>query len=147
MEFNIKNTNGDTGLRFGITQTDARKLLGSDFLSLPVALESTVSRQSFESQGLCLYFTKECKLAEIVFTPPAEPVLDSLKLLSDSMEDIVQALRQLDPALQLNYNGLVSRTLGITLFAQTFSENGLTPFESASVFRTGFYDEIMSSRP
>jgi len=117
MDFDVKPRSGVGMLRFGMTMDEVRAAIALPFDSFYKSADSALPTDSF-----------------------LEVSLQNVKLLNAPYVKVKSFLGGLDKQLEEDESGLMSRNLGISIYAPSHRQSPNTPVESVFVFEDGYYD-------
>ncbi|PHR97585.1 MAG: ABC transporter ATP-binding protein [Blastopirellula sp.] len=142
MEFLIKPYEGVGDVQFGMSVTQVRSFLGSEFESFNRTSESAHPCDYFELIGFFVYYTESGEVEAIEFCSKAVVEFEQKKLFDLSFSELTDLLHKFDQEVEIECDGLTSYQLGIGAYAPLLDEEGTAcKPESIIVFERGYYDK------
>jgi hypothetical protein len=94
----------------------------------------------YESEGIFIYYKQPGLVEAVEATKPSVPIYDGLRLLEESYRTVKRHLRSHDFELAVEADGLISKKLGIAIYAPDATIGGNSVPEGVTVFADGYYD-------
>ena len=126
-------------VRLGMTVEQVRESVGAEFDTFRKTPLSEMETDAFDSVGLHVHYKVPGVCKSIDVMPPAAPTFRGHKLLGQPFNQVLKWFRQLDPTVEPDDSGLVSREFGIALYAPAAKKRPSLPVESVLVFERGHY--------
>lgn len=101
---------------------------------------SFLPTDSFLQDAVHVFYRQPGVCEGIEFYPPSNVTLHKVKLLNKCYADVKLFLDGLDTTLEEDESGLVSRTLGISIYAPSHHKSLGVLTSSVLVFEDGYYD-------
>jgi hypothetical protein len=139
MGFPIHTYVGAGPLRFGMTREEVQAALGSTpkrFRRTPSGSES----DHFTDGGVLVYYDHDGRCEAIEMDSRAAPNVNGRALVGLPFRDLLEWFTAADPGIETDGAGLISRGLGIALYAPAARKEPDDPVEAAMAFRRGYYD-------
>jgi hypothetical protein len=140
MDFDVKPRSGVGMLRFGMTTDEVRAAIALPFDSFYKSANSALPTDSFLEDAVHVFYRQPGVCEAIEFYSPSNVSLQNVKLLNAPYLKVKSFLGGLDKQLEEDESGLMSRNLGISIYAPSHRESPNTPVESVFVFEDGYYD-------
>ena len=140
MDFDVIPRSGASILRFGMTTDEVRAAMALPFDSFCKSADSALPTDSFLEDAVHVFYRQPGVCEAIEFYSPSNVTLQKVKLLSAPYDDVKSFLGGLDKQLEEDESGLVSRNLGISIYAPSHRESPNAASESVFVFEDGYYD-------
>lgn len=140
MILEIKPLIGIGDLRFGMSVDEARAALGPGFRSFKRSPLSTFPGDSWREEGVFVYYAPPGILEAVEVSQPSQAILMDVDLLTLSFSATDKLIRELDPMVDADEDGLTSRKLGIGVYAPDADEPQV-PVQGVIVFQEGYYDQ------
>jgi hypothetical protein len=124
-------------IRLGMTQAEIHNLIGPHVTTLKTVRGATTDRVAD-----CVFvYYDDAGLAEgIELGSPEEPTYQGQRLLHRPFVDLRRWLETMDPTLQVDGAGAISRRRGISIYAPAALKDPNDPVETVMIFRRGYYD-------
>jgi hypothetical protein len=122
-----------------MTREEVQRAMGSTperFRKTPSEPES----DHFTAAGVLVYYDREGRCEAVEMASPAAPTLNGRPLVGLPYHELLACLGSDDPELATDGAGLVSRRLGVALYAPAAEKDPEEPVEAAMAFRSGYYD-------
>ena len=137
MKFEIHNHEGVGPVRFGMTASELREVLGSEFES---GKRGEDPYDLYFGSACFVYYDKSGKVDAVEFTEPGYVTIGGVDLLSLSFAEMLEVIRSEDPDVKVDIEGLQSLNLGIGSYAPDGKDKPESPAETVIVFRRGLYE-------
>ncbi len=72
--------------------------------------------------------------------PPNDPLLDGHHLMERPFREVLTLVKAIDPDVEVDETGLISKKLGISIYAPGQHKDPDTEVEAVAVFRKGLYE-------
>lgn len=147
MEFPILSYIGAGPLRFGMSIAEIRAAIDcpvKPFLKGPNAVMFT----AFSPVCVHAYYKPPGLCEALEFGLPSVPTLTGKRLLGVSTAEVQRVLRELDPQLQSDEDGVgfTSYALGVAIYSPAHLEFPDAPVEGVFVFERGYYERARGSK-
>jgi len=140
MGYEIRSLQGVGAIDFGMSPLEVRGLIKAKFKSFKRSSKATYPCDYFPSVGVFAYYKASGELEALEFALPAQPVFEGKDLLGMGFDAAKILLLSKDPALEIEVDGAISRSLGISLYAPLAKDDPAGNCESILVFEQGYYD-------
>lgn len=131
---------GSRLLRLGSSRADVRATVGAPFRSFRKVSGSPTESDAFDAMGLYVYYRASDVCEAIEAARPCEPTLGGIRLIDRPFCEARDVLRQLDPKLETDEEGLISHELGLSINAPGAAEDDRAPVEALMVFERGYWE-------
>lgn len=125
-------------IRLGMAKDEVHSAFGPRVKSFQKADERVPSDVVDES--VFIYYDDIGHAEGIELAPPAEPLFEGQPILGRPFSEVRAWLRHLDPELEIDGSGAVSRRIGISVYAPSALKEPDAPVEAVMIFRRGYYD-------
>jgi hypothetical protein len=117
-----------------------RSTLGKDFQTFQKTPAAPMPTDAFDQVGIHVFYkaTGHCEAIELF--PPADPIFQGKSMIGQPFSAIRDWFQSLDSDLELDETGLISKKLGIGLYAPFAEDAPEEPIESVIIFEEGYYD-------
>jgi hypothetical protein len=136
MRLNISPYIGAGPLRLGMTREQVRIAMSSAVREFSKSFTSHCKTDDFQDWNLHVFYKDEYVCNAIELFRGSNPFLHGISLLSTNYSSLLAEFRRRDPDLEIDASGLISRKLGVSLYAPQLE----APPESVMVFERGYYD-------
>ena len=140
MIFHIIPNVGAGQIRFGMVQSEVRKVVGKQPTPFKKAADSAHITDAFRGEGLHVFYKESGGCEAVEFASPAAPLLDGQELIGLPYRQAERLLRRLDALATEDENGLSSRLLGVALYAPSHGKDVNAEVEGVFVFEPGYYE-------
>lgn len=140
MDFDVTPRRGVGILRFGMTTDEVRTAMALPFESFYKSAGSALPTDSFLEDAVHVFYRPPGVCEAIEFYSPSNVSLQNMRLLNAPYEEVKSLLSGLDKQLEEDDSGLLSRGLGIGIYAPSHRKSPNAPTESVFVFEDGYYD-------
>jgi hypothetical protein len=107
---------------------------------------SGVPTDSFRNAGIFVYY-KEPGITEAVeFGGPSSPTFRDQDFLGRQYAEMERWINTIDPEVELNDSGLISRKFGFGLYADGVRKRPEVPVQGVIVFEKGYYESYSKKR-
>lgn len=139
MRLVIRQHEGAGPVQFGMTREAVATAVGASprrFRRAPTANET----DAFADEGIYVEYGADDACEAVEMASPAVPTLQGRELLSVPYQELRDWVLKLDPAVEMDGAGLISRALGVGFYAPAAVEAPEEFVESVIAFRRGYYD-------
>jgi len=139
MDYEILPHIGAGPIRFGMTMDEVRQAVGEPPRVFRKAKDSTCTTDSF-SKCIHVFYRTPGVCTAVEFYEPARPFLGDRLFAGRPYAEVAEWLMQQDPNPDVDGAGLISRQLGMSLYAPGHLEDPNEPIEAVLVFEDGYYE-------
>jgi hypothetical protein len=122
-----------------MSRTEVRRILGSKFREFKKTPASLNSTDDFIELAIHVFYEADNTCKGVEMFPPSNPLLGGEALLARSFRDVAALIQSLDDSVEMNSTGLLSRRLGLSLWAPNVETSVDDPVESVYAFRKGVF--------
>jgi hypothetical protein len=127
-------------LKLGMTQSQIRNILNSNFESFTRNQYSEMPEDYFSKLGIFIEYKQPGICDSIQVVKPLNPIWRGKQLLNTPCSELSQWFLEIDPNRELDDTGLISYKYGIGVYAPDYEEEPDCLPESIIVFTRGYYD-------
>jgi hypothetical protein len=132
---------------FGMEPADVRKGIGGEFRIIRRGLLPEEDEDYFEKLGIFAYYDNGGRLEALQFAGPIEPVIEERRMLGLPFDKVVGILIAKDRGLQIDRDGALSPSLGLSVWAPAAIDSPPSdPVEAVLVFGPRYYDKLMKAK-
>lgn len=128
-------------IRLGMTRAQVRALVPSPAHEFMLSPQSPSATDAFNELAIHVEYSALDVCEAVEMSSPASPTLFGRSLIGEDFEKAASWLRELDPALEIDRAGLISKALGIGLFAEAGPDEPHEPVRAVIVFRRNYYED------
>ncbi len=141
MEFEISTFVGAGPLLFGMTSQKVRSLLPGPVRSFKRTPNVMVPSDHFTELGVVVNYDPTGAVSSIEFSRPSNPTFRGESIFERTIEQATSFLRQCDPTVEVEIDGVTSHQLGLGFYALKDDLEADDPGEILSViaFEKGYY--------
>jgi hypothetical protein len=139
MDFEVFPKMGVGSLKFGMTMDDVRKAMDLPFKSISKT-DTGVPTDSFLENSVHVFYKQPGTCEAIEIFAPLRVLLHGVNLLGEPYDKVKSFLARLDAQLDEDNAGLISRELGVSIYAPWHSQRPNSPTESVIAFEDGYYE-------
>jgi hypothetical protein len=125
---------GLDNLHFGMSRSEIRGLLGTEFTEFRKTEFSENTTDSYEGEGIHCYYDRDNKLNLLETFLPCSAELGGISLISRSVSDVIEELGLLGHNAIERRGSYRFESIGVAVYAPS------TIIEGVSVFPRGYYD-------
>lgn len=140
MQMEILSYAGFGPIHFGMNREAVRALFGESPRAFRRAAQGPPDSEQFAAAGLVVTFDGADKCIFVQAVKRACPTFRRKQLVGIPYHDIASWFREIDPDIEENAAGLVSRLHGVALYAPSAKRDLGEPVETAAAFVRGYYD-------
>lgn len=139
MDFEIKPLKSAGPIELGMTQSEARRVLGGAFRTFRRDPAALYPSDYYSEDGVFLYYNREGRVEAVEFSEPSCPLLYGVCLIGMELKPAKNFLTTLTSDLVEDNDGAVSRRLGLSIYSPLLKENPMTPVEGVLVFGSDYF--------
>jgi hypothetical protein len=128
-------------LKLGMTQSQIRNTLNSDFRSFIRNKYSEMPEDHFPALGIFIEYKQPGICTSIQVFEPLNPIWRGKQLLNTIFSELSQWFLEIDPDRELDDTGFTSHKYGIGVYAPYYEAEPDCLPESIFVFSRGYYDK------
>jgi hypothetical protein len=132
MEFEIRPLQGVGPLDFGMPRDEVRRRLNSPFEEFMKTPDSVLPTDDFQQLNIHVYYEGDFVLYGVEFWPGSSLTLQGKPLVGEPFDKVMAWFTQLDPSVRLVNSLVVSRKLGVSLYAPDAEDEPDSAIASAS---------------
>jgi hypothetical protein len=146
MDYLLHPLKGANNIEFGMTNIAVRNIIDSEFEEFRRGNEIFPS-DIFQDNSVFCYYDAGGHLEAMEFSGSSRPLLGGINLLSLDFKHLLILLSKLDPALEVDRAGAISRKLSIGIYAPRAVDEEISEavVEAVLIGRPGYYDFLDSS--
>ncbi len=127
-------------IHLGMTQTQIRNVLGGNVQSFVKNEYAPGDTDDFVDLGIHVHYSAKAICQAVEFAGIAIPTFAGKPLLRVPFEGLVDLIKPLDSALEIDETGFISRLLGFGVYISSM-EDCSDPTEAVIVFEKGYYEQ------
>lgn len=127
-------------IRFGMLRQEVRSLFTGPARSVSSTMYTPVERDQFVVAGTVVEYDTNGRCVFVEVGMEADPRFMGRQLVSVPYRQIAAWFREMDPDIEEDGAGLISRRYGIALYAPSAKKDPDEPVEAAAAFVRGYYD-------
>ena len=126
-------------IKLGMTQTEVRNAIASEFKTFMKTQASEMATDNFIGKGIHVYYKVPgiCKAIEL--HPPSVPTFRGYRLIDIPFDQLSPYFQQQDSSVKIDDCGLTSTMFGINLFVPNLDDDPESPIKAVLVFERGYY--------
>lgn len=128
-------------IRLGMTRAQVRAVVPSPAHEFMLSPQSPSPTDAFDELGIHVEYSAQDVCEAVEMFKITSPTLFGRTLMGEDFEKLVLWLREMDPALEIDRAGLISKVLGIALYAPAGPDEPHKPVEAVLVFRRNYYED------
>jgi hypothetical protein len=139
MSLEIFPYEGVGSIKLGMSQTEVRNAVGSEFKPFMKTPISEMPTDNFVGKGIHVYYKSPgiCKAIEL--HPPSNPTFRGYRLINLPFGQLAAYFKQEDPLTKIDDYGLTSTIFGVNLFVPDLDDGPESPVKAVLVFERGYY--------
>jgi len=137
---NLDPLNGLGAVRFGMTVKEVRTALRRRPRTFMKTAESLHATDAFHRLGLHVCYTSDGACEAVECFRPAKVIWLGRDLLQLGVDELQRLLTRHDPDAAIDADGIISRALGIAVYAPGREDDPSGKAEGVLVCREGYYD-------
>lgn len=152
MDFNISPYVSIGPLAIGMSREQIRSCLREEPVFLPAEsndVDSDIDRPAsdyFEEDDVKVEYDEKMECEFIEIGAKSNVILNGVSLFDLSFAELYDYLQSLDEDLLESDAGCMSLGLGIAVFGEECLEDAQQPCELISIFKRGYYDELLEDK-
>jgi hypothetical protein len=139
MEFEVFPKMGVGSLQFGMTIEEVRKAMDLPFKSISKS-DTGIPTDSFLENSVQVFYKQPGMCEAIEIYAPLRVLMNGVNLLGEPYSKVKSFLSELDSQLDEDNAGLISRVLGVSIYAPWHRKSPNSPTESVLAFEDGYYE-------
>src|SRR6187402_3680563 len=108
MELAILSYEGVGPIKFGMTPTEVRQAVGTQFRTFLKTTASEMPTDDFVGKGIHVYYKLPGFCNAVEMFSPADPMFQELKLIGRPISQVLPTITRADPTAEVDSTGLTS---------------------------------------